>query len=254
MSQEREDQRHAPPPPSHHAVNNRQGVYEPEFQGLQPLPSEMIEVEMQSEANVSQVFDSKGRKSKSVVKSMMQSLRNHAYSTKAFKKLSKSVSARSRKTYLPMSRTEQVEVPEREDRAGSWDDGIVDAWATNSSNPPKHAGDAFWGIEIEDESICERLPDYFALHIYWSKKSGTSFVLQMMSAGLPSSQLPLGVSLPPQPMIYKYFDHVTQSLSRQELILTNSGSDWRVYIHCTNYISINFAIVSHARLIRNIDR
>ena len=118
---------------------------------------------MQSEANVSQVFDSKGRKSKSVVKSMMQSLRNHAYSTKALKKLSKSVSARSRKNYLPMSRTEQVE---REDRVRSWDDRIVGAWATNSSNPPKHAGDAFWGIEIEDESICERLPDYFALHIY----------------------------------------------------------------------------------------
>ena len=73
----------------------------------------MVDVEMRSNANFSQVSESKGQKAISVAKSMMQSVCNHAYSTKALKKLSKSILVKSKKTNVPMS----------------WVDGVVGSWA-----------------------------------------------------------------------------------------------------------------------------
>ena len=103
-AQGREDRRHAPPPQPPYAANNRQGVYEPEFQGIKPLPSNLIETEMRSVASIKPIFEQKTREAKSGAKSFFQGIRNHAYTHKALTKLSKSLSTRSRKADSRISR------------------------------------------------------------------------------------------------------------------------------------------------------
>ena len=108
---------------------------------------------MQSKATFSQIPESNSQKSKSVAKSMMQSLRTHAYSAKTFRKLTKSMSAKSRKAHATMSQMKQNDEPEQVNQARSWDDGVIGAWATNGSNLPENAGDVFGDNVMSDKPI-----------------------------------------------------------------------------------------------------
>ena len=63
---------------------------------------------MMSVANSDAIFEQKGGKAQSVVKSIMQSVRNnHAYSAKALKKFKKSLASKSMKTQLVISRSKR---------------------------------------------------------------------------------------------------------------------------------------------------
>ena len=116
---------------------------------------------MHSVASIEPKFEQRTRKAKSGAKSFFQSMRNQGYTLKALKKLSKSLSTRSRKAESRATRSEQPVEPINEDQARSWDDGQVGGWAVNSNNPQDQSGDAKWGSIADDEAMNWNARSYF---------------------------------------------------------------------------------------------